>query len=42
MEVDGLEAGLDEEAAKMERIAKKNKAREVRQAKTPRIAELLL
>lgn len=41
MEVDGLEAGLDEEAAKMERIAKKNKAREVRQANTPESRLLL-
>ncbi|HEY8506178.1 MAG TPA: FAD-linked oxidase C-terminal domain-containing protein [Gemmataceae bacterium] len=32
MEVDGLEAGLDGEAAKVEAIAKKNNAREVRRA----------
>jgi glycolate oxidase len=32
MEVDGLEAGLDEEAARITAIAKKNKAREVRKA----------
>jgi glycolate oxidase len=35
MEVDGLEAGLDAEAERMERLAKKNHAREVRQANTP-------
>jgi glycolate oxidase len=40
MEVDGLNAGLDEEAAKMEAIAKKNNAREVRRANTD--AERLL
>src|SRR5215207_9665392 len=34
MEVDGLEAGLDADAARIEAIAKKNGAREVRQAKT--------
>jgi glycolate oxidase len=34
MEVDGLAAGLDEEAAKIEAIAKRNNAREVRRAKT--------
>jgi glycolate oxidase len=34
MEVDGLEAGLDADAAKIEAIAKKNKAREVRRAST--------
>jgi glycolate oxidase len=34
MEVDGLNAGLDEEAAKVEAIAKKNNAREVRRANT--------
>ena len=34
MEVDGLNAGLDEEAAKIEAIAKKNGAREVRRANT--------
>ncbi len=32
MEVDGLEAGLDEDAARIERIAQKNGAREVRRA----------
>src|SRR4051795_12341151 len=40
MEVDGLAAGLDEEAAKIEAIAKRNKAREVRRANTD--AERLL
>jgi glycolate oxidase len=40
MEVDGLNAGLDEEAAKIEAIAKKNNAREVRRADTE--AERLL
>jgi glycolate oxidase len=40
MEVDGLNAGLDEEAAKIEAIAKLNKAREVRRANTD--AERLL
>jgi glycolate oxidase len=40
MEVDGLAAGLDEEAAKIESIAKKNGAREVRRANTE--AERLL
>ena len=40
MEVDGLDAGLDEEAAEIEAIAKKNKAREVRRANTE--AERLL
>jgi glycolate oxidase len=40
MEVDGLNAGLDEEAAKIEAIAKKNNAREVRRANTD--AERLL
>jgi glycolate oxidase len=40
MEVDGLNAGLDEEAAKIEEIAKKNGAREVRRANTE--AERLL
>jgi len=40
MEVDGLNAGLDEEAAKIEAIAKKNQAREVRRANTD--AERLL
>ena len=34
MEVDGLNAGLDEEAAKIEAIARKNNAREVRRADT--------
>jgi glycolate oxidase len=34
MEVDGLSAGLDEEAAKVETIAKRNNAREVRRANT--------
>src|SRR3989440_6841756 len=32
MEVDGLEAGLDREAARIEEIAKRNNAREVRRA----------
>jgi glycolate dehydrogenase FAD-linked subunit len=40
MEVDGLNAGLDEEAAKVEAIARKNNAREVRRATTD--AERLL
>jgi glycolate dehydrogenase FAD-linked subunit len=40
MEVDGLIAGLDEEAAKVETIAKRNNAREVRRANTD--AERLL
>jgi len=40
MEVDGLNAGLDEEAARIEQIALKNKAREVRRANTE--AERLL
>jgi len=40
MEVDGLNAGLDEEAAKVEAIARKNRAREVRRANTE--AERLL
>lgn len=40
MEVDGLNAGLDEEAAKIEAIALKNGAREVRRANTE--AERLL
>lgn len=40
MEVDGLEAGLDEDAERITTIAKKNNAREVRQAKTD--AERLL
>jgi glycolate oxidase len=40
MEVDGLEAGLEREAARMEEIAKRNKAREVRRANTD--AERLL
>jgi len=40
MEVDGLNAGLDEEAALIEAIAKKNNAREVRRANTE--AERLL
>jgi glycolate oxidase len=40
MEVDGLAAGLDEEAQKIEAIAKKNNAREVRRANTD--AERLL
>jgi glycolate oxidase len=40
MEVDGLEAGLDDEAQKIASIAMRNKAREVRQAKTD--AERLL
>lgn len=34
MEVDGLDAGLDEEAARIERLAKANRAREVRRANT--------
>ena len=40
MEVDGLNAGLDEEAAKIEAIALRNNAREVRRANTE--AERLL
>jgi glycolate oxidase len=40
MEVDGLEAGLDREAERIIDLAKRNKAREVRQAKTD--AERLL
>jgi glycolate oxidase len=40
MEVDGLNAGLDNEANKIEEIAKRNKAREVRRANTE--AERLL
>jgi glycolate oxidase len=40
MEVDGLNAGLDEEASRIEAIAKKNNAREVRRANTE--AERLL
>lgn len=40
MEVDGLAAGLDEEAQKIEAIARKNNAREVRRANTD--AERLL
>lgn len=40
MEVDGLDAGLDEEAARIERLAKANRAREVRRANTE--AERLL
>jgi glycolate oxidase len=40
MEVDGLEAGLEHEAARIEEIALKNKAREVRRANTD--AERLL
>ena len=40
MEVDGLEAGLEAEADRIEGIAKKNKAREVRKANTE--AERLL
>src|SRR4051812_5651864 len=40
MEVDGLAAGLDEEALKIEAVAKKNNAREVRRANTD--AERLL
>jgi len=34
MEVDGIDAGLDAEAARIEEIAKRNKAREVRRADT--------
>lgn len=34
MEVDGIEAGLDEEASRIEEIAKKAKAREIRRADT--------
>jgi glycolate dehydrogenase FAD-linked subunit len=34
MEVDGLEAGLDEDARRIGEIARKNRAREVRQANT--------
>src|SRR5262245_58507846 len=40
MEVDGLDAGLDQDAERIIAIAKKNKAREVRQARTE--AERLL
>jgi glycolate oxidase len=40
MEVDGLDAGLDEEAARIEKLAKANRAREVRRANTE--AERLL
>src|SRR5262249_46108142 len=40
MEVDGLDAGLDHDAERIIEIAKKNRAREVRQAKTE--AERLL
>ena len=40
MEVDGLEAGLDKDAERIEAIAKKNNAREVRRANTE--AERLL
>src|SRR5260370_40845720 len=40
MEVDGLEAGLNADAARIEAIAKKNNAREVRRANTD--AERLL
>ncbi|MFO0863358.1 MAG: FAD-linked oxidase C-terminal domain-containing protein [Gemmataceae bacterium] len=40
MEVDGLEAGLDKDAERIEAIAKKNKAREVKRANTE--AERLL
>jgi glycolate oxidase len=40
MEVDGLEAGLEEQAERIETIAKKNNAREVRRANTE--AERLL
>jgi glycolate oxidase len=40
MEVDGLEAGLEREAARIEEIARRNKAREVRRANTE--AERLL
>jgi glycolate oxidase len=40
MEVDGLDAGLDADAARIETIAKKNNAREVRRANTD--AERLL
>jgi glycolate oxidase len=40
MEVDGLEAGLDQDAERIEAIAMKNKAREVRRANTE--AERLL
>ena len=41
MEVDGMEAGLQKEAERMEEIAKRNNAREVRRADTPE-ARLLL
>lgn len=34
MEVDGIDAGLDAEAARIEEIAKKNRAREIRRADT--------
>ncbi|MCS7046332.1 MAG: FAD-binding protein [Gemmataceae bacterium] len=41
MEVDGLEAGLDADAERIRAIALKNKAREVRQAKTESERQLL-
>jgi glycolate oxidase len=41
MEVDGLEAGLDADAARIEAIAKKNHAREVRRANTDAERQLL-
>jgi glycolate oxidase len=41
MEVDGLEAGLDDDAARMEEAARRNKAREVRRAATDAERQLL-
>jgi glycolate oxidase len=41
MEVDGLEAGLDSEAQRIEAIARKNNAREVRRANTADERQLL-
>jgi glycolate oxidase len=41
MEVDGLEAGLDADAARIEAIARKNNAREVRRANTDAERQLL-
>jgi glycolate oxidase len=41
MEVDGLEAGLDDDAARIEAIARNNKAREVRQAGSDAERQLL-
>ena len=42
IEVDGLEAGLDESATRSSRSASKNGAREVRQAATPQRAAVAL